>query len=93
MWQLKSKSSISGITTKCNISEIKMTLEQPQTGQEAKVEMDSNADTWCVGKNFVVLEMTRRNANVYTYDSDNYEPFHNVPIVSLATAYDDTDSG
>ena len=70
-----------------------MAIEQPHPGQEAKVEMDSDKDTCCVGKNFVVFDLTRRNADVYPYDSVNYELLYNVPIVSVAKAYDDTVSG
>ena len=54
-------------------------------------ESDTNADTCCLGSNFVILNYTRRTADVYTYDSA-YEPISNVPIVSGATAYDDLDT-
>lgn len=53
----------------------------------AHIENDSNADTCCLGKNFIVLEHTRRTADVYAYDK-SITPIHNVPIVSGATAYD-----
>ena len=51
--------------------------------------MDSNADTCCAGTSFVILSMKRRTADVFPYDSNNYQPLHNVPIVTAATAYDD----
>ena len=55
--------------------------------------MDSNADTCCAGAGFIVLSMTRRMADVFPYDSNNYQPIHNVPIVTAATAYDDPNTG
>lgn len=58
----------------------------------ANNECDSNADTCCLGKNFVVLQATYRTADVYAYDS-SIQPIENVPIVSGATAYDDPMSG
>jgi hypothetical protein len=51
-----------------------------------------NADTCCLGKNFVVLHATFRTADVYAYDT-SIKPIENVPIVSGATAYDDPVSG
>ena len=55
-------------------------------------EADSNADTCCLGTNFLVLSMSSRTADVYPYDS-SYSPIVNVPIVSGATAYDDDNTG
>ena len=55
-------------------------------------ETDNNADTCCLGKNFVVLQYTERSADVYPYNS-SYEPLQNVPIVSGATAWDDPSDG
>ena len=68
-------------------------VEQPIPGVISSNEMDSNADTCCAGSNFVVLQMTRRTADVYPYDVSNYKPIYNVPIVSAATAYDDPITG
>ena len=45
-----------------------------------------------MGSNFVILNYTRRTADVYPYDS-SYEPISNVPIVSGVTAYDDPSTG
>ncbi|CAJ1936118.1 unnamed protein product [Cylindrotheca closterium] len=53
--------------------------------------MDTNADTCCLGKNFVIMSYTPRLANVYAYDPAL--PPTNVPIVSGATAYDCPQSG
>ena len=49
-------------------------------------EADSNADTCCLGANFIPIRMTNRTADVYPYDT-SYEPLLNVPIVSGATAW------
>ena len=66
--------------------------QESPAGTVADNEGDSNADTCCLGTNFMVLEMTNRTAEVYPYDS-SYDPIENVPIVSGATAYDDKASG
>ena len=54
--------------------------------------IDTNADTCCLGKNFVILHHSYRTADVYAYDS-SIKPVKNVPIVTGATAYDDAQSG
>ena len=55
-------------------------------------ECDTNADTCCLGKNFIVLAPTFRTADVYAYDT-SIQPIENVPIVTGATAYDDPVTG
>ena len=68
-------------------------VEEPPAGKlSRKNESDSNADTCCLGNNFLVLSMTSKTADVYPYDN-SYAPLRNVPIVSGGTAYDDPDSG
>ena len=62
-------------------------MSQSPDGTTGRNESDSNADTCCLGTNFVILSMTHRTADVYPYDS-SYAPMVNVPIVSGATAYD-----
>ena len=64
----------------------------PAPNTRADNECDTNADTCCLGKNFVVLAPTFRTADVYAYDT-SIKPIENVPIVSGATAYDDPVSG
>lgn len=64
-----------------------ITVEEPRPGTEAFNESDSNADTCCLGKNFIVLHYTNRTADVYAYDK-SLEPLRNVPIVSGATLVD-----
>ena len=52
-------------------------------------ETDSNADTCCLGKNWIVYNYTTRSADVYPYN-DSYEPIKDVPIVIGASAYTNT---
>ena len=59
---------------------------EPVPGTSSKNESDSNADTCCLGDNFIVLSYTNTTADVYPYN-DSYEPITNVPIVSGATTY------
>ena len=47
-----------------------------------------NADTCCLGKNYVIIKNTSRTADVYAYDT-SIKPLEGVPIVFGATAYDD----
>ena len=80
------------ITSSRFISQVTQPVHEPAPNTWAKNECDSNADTCCLGTNFVVLNYTRRTADVYTYDK-SIEPLQNVPIVTGATAYDDPNSG
>ena len=57
----------------------------------ANNEYDTNADTCCLGKNYVILKNTSRTAEVYAYDT-SIKPLEGVPIVSGATAYDDLET-
>jgi hypothetical protein len=61
---------------------------QPQPNVYADNELDSNADTCCLGTNFVIMGYTGRTADVYPYEK-SYAPIANIPIVKGATAYDD----
>ena len=64
----------------------------PPANIRADNECDTSADTCCHGKNFIVLNATYRNADVYAYDT-SIKPIENVPIVSGATAFYDPVSG
>ena len=61
-------------------------VQEPAPGTVAENEMDSNADTTCLGPNFIILSNTQQIAQVYAYDPSL--PPTEVPIVSGATAYD-----
>ena len=87
--------SISSIRTggrKICTTRSKYKVSEPEAGTDAKNECDSNADTCCLGSNFIIFKMTNRTADVYPYD-ESYMPLLNVPIVSGATAYDDPKTG
>ena len=79
-------------TTRSLQSTISHTWSEPAALTVGVNECDSNADTCCLGQNFIVLHATYRTADVYSYDS-SATPTHNVPIVTGATAYDDPISG
>lgn len=51
-------------------------------------ECDTNADTCCLGKNFIVLNSSFWTADGYAYET-SIQPLENVPIVTGATAYND----
>ena len=65
---------------------------EPESGTMATNECDTNADTCCLGKNFVILEFTQRAADVYAYIKD-IAPIVGVTILSRATAWDDPVTG
>jgi hypothetical protein len=60
----------------------------PPANTRADNECDTNADTCCLRRNFIVLNPTFRTADVYAYDT-SIKPIANVSIVSGATAFDD----
>ena len=80
------------ITVKRITSTVSNSHSEPEPGTVASNECDTNADTCCLGKNFIVLEYTNRTADVYAYIKD-IEPIVDVPIVSGATACDDPATG
>ena len=64
----------------------------PPPDTRADNECDTNADTCYLGRNFIVPNPTYRTADVYAYDT-SIKPLENVPIVSGATAFDDSVTG
>jgi hypothetical protein len=65
---------------------------EPGPNTHATNECDTNADTCCLGQNFIILHYTNRTADVYAYDK-LYKPQEGVPIVAGGTAYDDPTTG
>ena len=55
-------------------------------------ECDTNVDTCCLGKNFVILEFTQQAADMYAYIKD-IAPIVGVPILSGTIAWDDPVTG
>ena len=47
-----------------------------------------NADTFCLGKNFVLLKYTQKMVNVYAYNK-SLKPIKGVTTMNGATAWDD----
>ena len=56
---------------------------------KAANEMNTNADTFCLGNNFTIISYKSRAADVYPYDS-SYSPIQNVPIVTGTTTWSDS---
>ena len=81
---------ISNVISKRTISQFGSKMPEPAPNTVASNEADTNADTCCLGKNFIPLAYTNRSADVYPY-TDSYKPLENVPIVTAATAYDHED--
>ena len=81
----RSNRSINNIISKRMVAKAH-SVHEPAENTVAVNEADSNADTCCLGQNFLPLSYTNRSADVYPY-SDSYEPLENVPIVTGATAY------
>jgi hypothetical protein len=74
------------VLTTRNIRSTERSWNDPIPNTTAENECDTNADTCCLGKNFVVLAPTFRTADVYAYDT-SIKPIENVPIVSGASLY------
>jgi hypothetical protein len=55
-------------------------------------ELDSHAETCVMGANCVVLEETGQKVSI-SASTDAHRTFTNIPIVTAATAYDDTVTG
>jgi len=77
--------------TRANVSQLKVDSSKDGIAY-GRIELDSHADTTCVGKNFRVISFTDRVCEVSPYHPD-YNAISNVPIVQAATAYDDPNSG
>ena len=66
-------------------------VQEAQENTRAINECDTDADTCCLGANFIVHSHTNRTAEVYSYDK-NVAP-KIIPIVTGATCYNNIDSG
>ncbi len=80
------------VVTKRHVRSTGKSWNDPIPNTMAENECDTNADTCCLGKNFVVIAPTFRTADVYAYDT-NIKPIENLPNVSGATAYNDPITG
>jgi len=66
----------------------------PQDGdyRTAKLEIDTRADTCCLGNNFVPTYFTGESCDVTPF-SNTYEAMRNIKICTACTAYDDRRTG
>ena len=69
-------------------SNSKCTISETHPGTLSTRKMDSNANTYCLGTNFIVIEMTESTSNVHPYNN-SYEPMYNVPMVTGTSTYRD----
>ena len=65
---------------------------QPHLGTPATNEMESYADTCCLGTNFIVMDMIHKKADVYPYNN-LYETMYHVPIFTGASTYKQRNTG
>ena len=79
--------TISAIVTTRRIGLVVESHLEPKLVIMANNKFDSNVDTCCLGKNFVILEYIRRLADVYAYNQ-SIKPIEGVPIVNGATTWD-----
>ena len=64
-------------------------IELPLPDIKAANEMNTNADTFCLGNKFTIISYTSRTADVYPYDS-SYSPIQNVLFFTGATAWSES---
>ena len=57
-----------------------------------KMELDSHADTFFCGSNFIVIHFTGKECDIAPY-TDEYKTIKVVPIVQEAIAYDNPETG
>ena len=81
--------NVSNVITKRRVGRAH-SVPEPAPNTVGQNEADSNADTCCLGQNFIPLHYTNCTADVYPYN-DSYAPIENVPIVTGATAVDHPD--
>ena len=69
------------------ISKTKSVPEQFDRKVYGRTELGQHADTIVVRGNCIILKYTDRSCMVSPYDTQEYEPIHNFPIVAVATGY------
>ena len=87
--RLRSK-NISNIRSHRIVAKATPIRHEPNPGTIATNDADTNADTCCLGSNFIPINQSNRSAGVHPY-SDEYRPIKNIPIVFAATAFDQPD--
>ena len=66
---------------------------KPSASVAGYCELDSHADTCVLGSNFVPLYFTERVFDVSPYDSQNYQPSKEVPIVAGSMTFQSQSTG
>ena len=56
------------------------------------MELDTHANTCVAGANTVVLDLTEKHVSVTPFCEEEYEPISEIPIATVATAYDCSDT-
>jgi hypothetical protein len=67
-------------------------LDEPMPGFEARNELDTRADTICAGTNFLCIRPTGMVCSVKGFHQ-SFAPIHEIPVATVATAWDDPESG
>jgi hypothetical protein len=91
---LRTSARLSSISPQKNIAarEISKAAMRDMTTEPMFIELDSHADTVCVGSNCRIMEYTQEMVNVEPYHPQ-YKVMQNVSIVQAASAYDDPETG
>lgn len=63
-------------------------LSDGKDGGASRVELDTHADTCVAGSNTVVLDLTGKVVTVAPFCQSEYQPVQDIPIATVATAYD-----
>lgn len=61
-------------------------------GQVSRNELDTRADTICAGNNFLCIQTTGLVCSVQGFH-DSFAPIHQIPVATVATAWDSPDTG
>jgi hypothetical protein len=67
-------------------------VPEPQEQRPSFIELDSHADTSCVGANCRIISYTDKVFSVSPFHP-KYKAMENIPIVQAGTAYEDQDTG
>ena len=70
-----------------SISKTKSVTERFKGAVYGRTELNQYVDTTNAGFNCIILKYTYRSCTVSPYDDQEYEPIHNVPIITAVTGY------
>jgi hypothetical protein len=71
-------------------------MDSAQLGNQSmkgRIELDTHADTCVAGNNTVVLDLTGKVVTVSPFCEEEFESIQDVPIATVATAYDCHETG